>query len=312
MVTSPAGDTVLIVHAYEWGRYLGSLDITFTADGKVESYGGEPIFIDETIAEDADIAAAVAEFAAPIQELKTTVVGQTTVNLEGTKALLRTQETNLGNLICDAVLWKTAAENAQVCIQNAGGIRASIPPGDVTMGQVLEVLPFGNLIATFALKGSDVWAALENGVSLYEDQDGRFPQVGGLKYTFDPSQDVGSRIVSVEVKNPDGTYSPIDLDAVYRVASNNFMRGGGDGYDVFAENAIDPYDAGAVLADAVAEYIGNQSPVSPAVEGRITQGETPAELPTTGGLIPTVEPAYLLVGFGLFALAWAIRRRQNA
>jgi 5'-nucleotidase/UDP-sugar diphosphatase len=312
VVTSPAGDTVLIVHAYEWGGYLGNLEVTFTADGKVESYSGEPIFIDESIAEDAEIAAAVAEFAAPIQELKAMVVGQTTVNLEGTKELLRTQETNLGNLICDATLWKTAAENTQICIQNGGGIRASIPPGDVTMGQVLEVLPFGNLIATFGLKGSDVWAALENGVSLYEEQEGRFPQVGGLKYTFDPSQDAGSRIVSVEVKNPDGTYSPIDLDAVYKVASNNFMRGGGDGYDVFAENAIDPYDAGAVLADAVAEYIGNQSPVSPAVEGRITQGEAPAELPTTGGVIPTVEPAYFLVGFGLFALAWAIRRRQHA
>ena len=312
VVTSPAGDTVLIVHAYEWGGYLGNLDVTFTADGKVESYGGEPIFIDETIAEDTDIATAVAQFAAPIEELKATVVGQTTVNLEGTKELLRTQETNLGNFICDATLWKTAAEDTQICIQNGGGIRASVPPGDVTMGQVLEVLPFGNLIATFGLKGSDVWAALENGVSLYEEQDGRFPQVGGLKYTFDPRQDVGSRIVSVEVKNPDGTYSPIDLDAIYRVASNNFMRGGGDGYDVFAENAIDPYDAGAVLADAVAEYIGNQSPVSPAAEGRITQVEAPAELPTTGGVIPTVEPAYFLVGFGLLTLAWAIRRRQHA
>jgi len=309
VVTSPAGDTVLIVHAYEWGKYLGRLNVTFTADGKVESYGGEPIFIDESIAEDADIAAAVAEFAAPIEELKATVVGHTEVNLEGRKALLRSQETNLGNLICDAMLWKTAAENTQVCLQNAGGIRASIPPGDVTMGQVLEVLPFGNLIATFGLKGSDVWAALENGVSLYEDQEGRFPQIGGLKYTFDPSQDVGSRIVRVEVKNPDGSYSPIDLGAVYRVASNDFMRGGGDGYDVFAENAIDPYDAGAVLADAVAEYIGNQSPVSPTVEGRITPGEAPAELPTTGGVIPIVEPAYFLVGFGLFALTWAIRRR---
>ncbi|HID64719.1 MAG TPA: multifunctional 2',3'-cyclic-nucleotide 2'-phosphodiesterase/5'-nucleotidase/3'-nucleotidase, partial [Anaerolineae bacterium] len=315
VVTSPAGDTVLIVHAYEWGKYLGRLNVTFTADGKVESYDGAPIFIDESIAEDADIAAAVAQYAAPIEELKATIVGQTAVDLEGTRELVRSEETNLGNLICDAMLWKTASEDTQICIQNGGGIRASIPAGDVSMGQVLEVLPFGNLIATFGLKGSDVWAALENGVSQYEEQKGRFPQVGGLRYSFNPAQPVGSRIVSVEVKNPDGSYSPIDLNAVYKVASNDFMRHGGDGYDVFAENAIDPYDAGALLADAVAGYIGTYSPVSPAVEGRITRVEAvPAELPPTGVELPLEQVASvtILLGVTFIVLGIYARRRERS
>ncbi|MFQ5595289.1 MAG: bifunctional metallophosphatase/5'-nucleotidase [Anaerolineae bacterium] len=270
-VTSPAGDTVLIVSAHEWGKYLGRIDVSFTADGRVESYTGEPIFIDEGIAEDPAIAADVATFAEPIEDLRNTVVGQTAVNLEGTRALVRSQETNLGDLICDAMLSETAAEDTEICIQNGGGIRDSIPSGDVTMGQVLAVLPFGNQIATFGLTGADIWAALENGVSCYEDQCGRFPQVGGLRYYFDPSLEAGSRIVSVDVKNAGGGYEPIDLDTVYELVSNDFMRRGGDGYDMFADNAIDPYDSGAVLADAVAEYIGENSPVSPAVEGRITK-----------------------------------------
>lgn len=314
VVTSPAGDTVLVVSAYEWGKYLGRLDVTFTADGKVESYSGEPIFIDESFAEDAGIAADVVEYAAPIESLKATVVGQAAVDLEGTRELVRSQETNLGNLICDAVLWKTAAEGTQICFQNGGGIRASIPAGDVSMGQVLEVLPFGNLIATFGLKGSDVWAALENGVSQYEEQAGRFPQVGGLRYAFDPGQPAGSRITSVEIENADGSYSPIDLDAVYQIVSNDFMRQGGDGYDMFANNAIDAYDAGAVLADALAEYIGTYSPVNPAVEGRITQVEAPEALPVTGG-----EPAgelaasfVLLAGLTLIAIGIHARRRKEA
>ena len=269
-VTSPAGDTVLIVSAHEWGKYLGRIDLTFTTDGRAVIYTGEPIFIDEGFAEDPTIAADVATFAEPIAELMNTVVGQAAVHLEGTRALVRSQETNLSNLICDAMLWETSAENTQICIMNGGGIRASIPPGDVTMGQVLEVLPFGNQIATFGLTGADVWAALENGVSCHEDQCGRFPQVGGLRYVFDPSQEAGSRIVSVDVKNSGGGYDPIDPDTVYKLVSNDFMRGGGDGYDMFANNAIDPYDSGAVLADAVANYIGGNSPVSPAVEGRIT------------------------------------------
>lgn len=312
VVTSPAGDTVLVVSAYEWGKYLGRLDVTFTADGRVESYSGAPIFIDESIAEDTDIAAAVAQYAAPIEELKAAIVGQTAVGLEGTREWVRSQETNLGNLICDAALWKTAAEGTQICLQNAGGIRASIPAGDVSMGQVLEVLPFGNQIATFGLKGSDVWAALENGVSQIEDVEGRFPQVGGLKFMFDPAQPAGSRIVNVKVKNPDGSYSPLDLDAVYKVASNDFMRHGGDGYDMFAENAIDPYDAGALLADTVAEYIGAHSPVSPAVEGRITQVEM--ALPVTGGESPPEQVGSFVILLGVTVVAlgvYALRRVRS-
>ena len=313
-VTSPGGDTVLVVSAYEWGKYLGRLEVTFAADGKVESFGGAPIFIDESVAEDAAIAADVAEFAGPIEELKATIVGQSSVELEGTRELVRSQETNLGNLICDAVLWKTAAENTQICIQNGGGIRASISSGDVTMGHVLEVLPFGNQIATFGLKGPDVWAALENGVSLYEDQKGCFPQVGGLKYTFDPSRDVGSRILNVEVKNADGSYSPIDLNAVYKVASNDFMRHGGDGYTMFADNAIDPYDAGALLADAVAEYIGANSPVSPGTEGRMVKVEVTVALPVTGGELAGATDGALVVllGASLLALCVYARRREES
>jgi 5'-nucleotidase len=310
VVSSPAGDTVLVVSAYEWGKYLGRLDVTFTAEGKVESYAGEPVFMDESVVEDADILAQVAEFAAPIEDLKTTVVGRSTVNLDGEREHVRGQETNLGNLICDAMIWKTASEGTQICIQNGGGIRASVPAGDVSMGQILEVLPFGNQIATFGLTGADVWAALENGVSEFEEQSGRFPQVGGLRYTFDPGQEVGSRVVSVEVENPDGTFSSIDLGATYQVASNDFMRGGGDGYDMFAENAIDAYDSGAVLADAVAEYIAAFSPVAPAEESRIAQVTAPAQLPTTGqDGVP--EPAALIVVVGLTLVAFGVYAQKQ-
>jgi 5'-nucleotidase len=311
VVTSPSGDTVLVVSGYDWGKYLGRLDVTFTAEGKVDSYGGAPIFLDESVPEDATIAAEVAQFAAPIEELKNTVVGQAAVDLQGEREMVRSQETNMGNLICDAMLWKTAAEDTRLCIQNGGGIRASIAAGDVTMGQVLEVLPFGNLMATFGLKGSDMWAALENGVSGYEEQEGRFPQVGGLKYTFDPTKPVGSRIISVEVKNPDGSYSPIDPNAVYEVVSNSFLRQGGDGYDVFANNAIDPYDAGAVLADAVAEYMGALAPVSPALEGRITKTE--GALPPTGGesMEGAMAGAAILLGMILVVAGLSVRRKEQ-
>lgn len=267
VVKSPGGGDVLIVHDYQWGSYLGRLNVTFDAEGKVVCYSGQPIFIDESIEENAEFAAKLAEFAAPIEELKNTVIGQSEAELVGEKPLVRSQETNLGNLITDAMLWKTAADNTVIAIENGGGIRASISPGDVTMGKVLEVLPFGNQIVDVDLTGAQIKAALENGVSQWEEQAGRFPQVAGMKYTFDPSQPVGSRIVSIEV---DG--APIDMEATYRVAVNNFLHTGGDGYDVFTEGA-NPYETGFLLSDSLAEYIGANSPVHPVVEGRITKVE---------------------------------------
>jgi len=103
---------------------------------------------------------------------------------------------------------------------------------------------------------------------------------------------------------------PIDKTATYRVATNDFMFGGGDGYDMLAQGT-NVYQTGLLLSDALAEYIQAHSPVNPTVEGRITKVEV-AALPVTGGVMPIGETAYVLVGFSLFALGWAIRRRQDA
>lgn len=274
VVNSPAGEPVLIVSAWEWGKYLGRLDVTFTDMGVVDSYNGAPILINADIPEDPAVAADVAVFYEPVQALANSVVGQTEVLLDGVRANVRTRETNLGNLICDAMLWKTVNAGSQVCITNGGGIRAPIQVGDVTVGSVLTVLPFGNQIATLGLTGADLLAALENGVSRWENTDGRFPQVGGMRYTFDPTRPVGDRILSAEIKNPNGTFTPINPTTVYTVVTNDFLRRGGDGYSIFRDNAINPYDSWAVMADSVMEYI--QAPASAGgLDVVITEDEYP-------------------------------------
>lgn len=148
-------------------------------------------------------------------------------------------------------------------------------PLTVTLGDVLTVLPFGNLVATVDLTGADVIAALENGVSQVENGAGRFPQVSGIRYSWDGSKEAGQRIVSVEVMGEDGSYSAIDPEAVYTVATNDFMRRGGDGYSTFVDNAISFYDFGSPLDVVLADYIKANSPISPTVEGRITRIDTP-------------------------------------
>ncbi|MCK5584710.1 5'-nucleotidase C-terminal domain-containing protein, partial [Candidatus Bipolaricaulota bacterium] len=277
VTSSISGEPVLIVTAYEWGKQLGRLNVVFTADGLVGSFYGEPIVIDESISEDDDMLELLAEYRPAIDALMTTIVGATDVALNGAREDIRVRETNLGNLICDAMLWKTQDFDATLSIQNGGGIRASIPKGMITMGQVLEVLPYGNQITVLRLSGEDIWAALENGVSQVEESSGRFPHVGGMRYTFDPAADAGSRVTSVEVWDTvTEMYVPIDLEARYQLATNNFIANSGDGYSMLAEST-DRYDSGWLLSDTLAEYLDAHAPVEPVVEGRII--ESSAENP---------------------------------
>src|SRR5690606_11869812 len=159
--------------------------------------------------------------------LKGKIVAETSAPIDGSRESCRARECEMGNLVADAMLDRTKGQGVQFAITNGGGLRASIDQGEITMGEVLEVLPFQNTLATFQLKGADVIAALENGVSQIEEGAGRFPQVSGLRYTFDTAKEPGSRISNVEVQ-ANGGWTPIDPNTTYTIATNNFMRTGGD------------------------------------------------------------------------------------
>jgi 5'-nucleotidase len=162
------------------------------------------------------------------------------------------------------------------------------------MGEVLTVLPFQNTLATFQIAGKDIVASLEAGVSEIEEGKGKFPQVGGLKYTLDKSVKPNEgRIKSVEVME-DGAWKPIDPEKVYGVATNNFVRAGGDGYKLFAANAQNAYDFGPGLEQVVADYLAANRPYTPKVEGRITEvaAAAPAEPAKPAEAAPApAEPA---------------------
>jgi 5'-nucleotidase / UDP-sugar diphosphatase len=211
-----------------------------------------------------------------VADLAAQVVGETTVDLlinVGGQQICRLGECLLGNLVADAMLWKAnevePGANYQIAFQNGGGLRAPILTGDVTMGDVLETLPFGNTIATFELQGQYVIAALENGARLYPSANGGFAQVSELRYTINASLPALARVSNVEVWNGVG-WDPIDPNAYYKVVTNDFMRRGGDNYLMFLEHAVNPYDFGPILADALADYFADFSPVTPLIEGRIT------------------------------------------
>ena len=171
----------------------------------------------------------------------------------------------MGSLITDAMLARVKEQGIDIAIQNGGGIRASIDAGDITMGEVLTVLPFQNTLSTFQISGAAIVEALENGVGQIEEGAGRFPQVAGMSYAFDASQPAGSRVSDVMVGG-----APIEMDKIYGVVSNNFMRKGGDGYSMFLD-AQNAYDFGPDLADVLAEYMAEFGPITPYTDGRITE-----------------------------------------
>jgi 5'-nucleotidase len=256
------GDTA-IVQAYAYGKFLGELNVTFDDAGKVIEAVGEPILMDAAVPEDDATVAAIAEAAKPLQEIRDRVVAVTEVEIGGDRAVCRAQECSMGNLIADAMLARVRDQSIDVAIQNGGGIRASIDAGEVTMGEVLTVLPFQNTLSTFQVTGAVLLEALENGVSQVEEGAGRFPQVAGMSFTFDASAPAGARVSEAMIGG-----EPIDPARLYGVVSNNYVRTGGDGYKMFV-NAQNAYDFGPDLADVTAEYLAQNAPYKPYTDGRI-------------------------------------------
>jgi 5''-nucleotidase/2'',3''-cyclic phosphodiesterase and related esterases len=236
---------------------LGRLD--FDDAGEVISAEGDTLPIDASVTPDPAMAERVAALAAPIEELKSRVVAETAAPIDGDRSSCRTGVCEMGVLVAEAMLDRVRGQGIEVAVQNGGGLRASIDAGPVTMGEVLTVLPFQNTLATFRLPGRSLIAALENGVSKVEEGAGRFPQVAGLRYVWNPEAEPGSRIVSAEV-DLDGTWTPVEADRLYGVVSNNYMRGGGDGYVAFEEDAADAYDFGPGLEQVVADHLAANAP----------------------------------------------------
>ncbi len=262
---------VQIVQAYAYGKFLGELNVTFDDDGNVVSAEGEPLIMDNAVTEDQAALDRIAELAVPLDEIRNKVVAEASASIEGDRSVCRVQECEMGNLVADAMLARVADQGAQIAIANSGGLRASIDPGEVTMGEVLTVLPFQNTLSTFEISGQGVIDALENGVSQVEEVKGRFPQVAGMTFTWDPSVAPNEgRIVEVMVAK-DGGFEAIDPAATYLVVTNNYVRNGGDGYSVFSGDDKNAYDFGPDLADVTAEYLAENAPYQPYLDGRIKQ-----------------------------------------
>jgi 5'-nucleotidase len=259
----------LVVQAGAFNQYLGRLNLTFDPAGAVRAWDGALAHIDDKVTPDPATQAKLAEFKGPVDALKAQAIGRTPVDLDGERQRVRTQETNLGDLVADAYLAQAAPRGAALALVNSGSIRASIPAGSVSLGQAMAVLPMQSIITLVDLTGQQLVDALENSVGLAEQGNGRFLQVSGLRFTWDPVAPAGKRIVKVEAGS-NGGYVPVDLKATYRAAVSDWMAGGGDGYTMIRQGR-NILDTGVFDCDALVEYFKTKGTVEGKTGGRITR-----------------------------------------
>lgn len=209
------------------GREMGRIQLNIERrTGALESLDWEVIAVTDEIAEDAAFAPIYQKYGALLAELAERV-GHTSVALDARSAINRTRETNIGNFIADAY---RQATNADVALLNGGSIRADdvIRPGELTKRDVLSILPFPNPVVKIEVTGATLRAALEHGVSRSAEdaEPGRFPQVSGVRFTFDARRPAGARITEVTINN-----QPLDDKRTYTLATTTFLAvDGGDGY----------------------------------------------------------------------------------
>lgn len=271
---SKSGEPVLIVQTGFAGVHLGQLDVVFDDKGVLKSWSGDAPILAAAVPQDPEVKAAVDEMAGPLAELRAKKVGETAIDLPNTEC--RYKECAIGDQIADAILDAVREAGATMAVTNGGGVRSGFKTGPITMGQVLEVLPFSNTAAWADVTGAALLADLENGVSRAHDMTlsgtGRFPQVAGLRFSFDVRQPAGSRIVKVEVRSEGDAWAPLDPAKTYRVGTNNFTRSGGDDYKGFAA-AKTFYDFGPNLENALADRLAREGAIKTGTDGRITRIE---------------------------------------
>ncbi len=282
----------IIVQANEYGKVLGTLNVSFNKKGEVYAYAGKLINTDTTastpttLKPDATIAKILAPYAAEVEKIKTESIGkEAVVSLDGRRqsddggvSSVRYSETTLGNLMTDAMLAKAKEiePKTSIALQNGGGIRATIPAGDITVGNVLKAMPFGNALAIVEVSGADLKATLEHGVSADQreggglKENGAFLHVAGMQYTYDSKAEKGKRIKSVKVKKGDKYVDLVDNE-MYFVTTANFTAKGGDGFEKLAKAYADGRvsEPGFVDYENFITYVKTLKTVEPKVEGRI-------------------------------------------
>lgn len=246
---------VIITQAGYNGIYLGVLELKIQPDtnmilGYTKENELKTVFAGPENKFDEKVAQIIDKYNNQLKEEFAKVVGETLVDLVRNY----NEESNVGNVICDAMREATSAD---IAFQNSGGIRTDINKGPITMELVYTLLPFDNVLVVMDLTGAQILKLLEQSATLEKG----ILQQSGLKVKYDMTKPKGQRVLEVFVGD-----KPLELDKVYKVVTNDFLAAGGDNFVTFKEGKNLVY--GDMLRDVFIEYLKKHSPISPKIEGR--------------------------------------------
>ncbi|RLE07267.1 hypothetical protein DRJ00_08440, partial [Candidatus Aerophobetes bacterium] len=284
----------IIVQDGAKSEYLGVLKFTFK-DSKIMNPVWQRVLLDSTVGYDNNIHDLMAQYMEKYSNSLSQVIGESTLNLDARKDVVRCRESNIGNLIADS--WLEWFTDADVALVSGGSIRGDkiYPAGKITYLTVNEILAFRNEVIKVEMSGADLKQVLEVSASalrvkgdgcqeLYRTASGGFLQVGGLKITIDLTKppfcavysdqniskiiNPGSRIVNVEIYQ-NGIWIPQDLSTTYTVLVNAWTAGGGDGHYIFLKEDISKEHTTMFTTDILSNYIQHHIKISPQIEKRI-------------------------------------------
>ncbi|AFL73869.1 5'-nucleotidase/2',3'-cyclic phosphodiesterase-like hydrolase [Thiocystis violascens DSM 198] len=249
---------VVIVQAGERGHWLGRLDLA-CREGRLERTAYRLLPMDASVPEDPEMATEVARIVAEAESGLAEEIGMAAVDLSARREDIRRGEAVFGNLMADLAREVTLAD---VALFNAGGFRASIPAGPVTLKQVYQAFPFRNELVVGQLTGAQLIAALQRSAAFDpEDNPGGLLQVSGLRYVI-----ADRRLASASLQD-----GPIDPERLYQVVMPDFLAAGGDGYAMLTEMTA-PVMTGRLISDLLIDAIRHGKTIAPVLDGRIRRG----------------------------------------
>lgn len=263
---SPSGKPVLVVTAKRATQYLGELDIVFDKEGVPLSWKGAAREMTPDNPVDPQIEALVKSYAVPMQKYMAKKTGSQSLDLPDGMDACRQGDCLGGMVMADAMLEYGRQYGATIAMTNGGGLRAPLPRGDISIGDVMTMLPFEGKIRVRELSGKKILAALEHGVAGENAHGPALLQVAGLSYTVDPSKPAGSRVQKV-VLNTGKSQAPLDPDAKYKVVLTSYLVKGGDGFTMLRGKAVTKKKARDT--EVVSAYLSRHDPLPMPETGRI-------------------------------------------
>ena len=254
----------LITKAGSDARYLVQVDLWLTREGKLVERSWRFREVSPRVAPDPSVDELVRAYAARFDRELDVVVGRTDVPLEARTSRLRTQETNVGDLVTDVLRERLGTD---VALVNGGAIRTNrtVPAGPLTRRDVHALLPFTDVVLKLEMRGRDVREALEHGLAQTDREGGGFLQISGIRLVWNPQRSAGQRVVSATVGG-----RPLEDEAVYSVAVPSYLVRGGDGYTAFARaKVVIDETSGPQIARTLLDAIVARGTIAPATDGRI-------------------------------------------